>query len=248
MEANQHHRRTFEGLLKEVDWTLERLEWRICDTFREVSWKDTDVLEIGCGRGDFGLYMALNGARTVTAVDPAGAGGGESKTAVLKKRLSVLSPSNFSFLPIRIEDFCVDSNSFDLAFGIQAVEHIHETRLPLEKDTNAWLHYKKTFEHIQRILRPGGALILTDVSRWSFWSLLRKVAGRRLLSPFTPFVYWEIHQRPATWFRLLRDSGFARVRLTWRVPYPMRMVPIVADNVIFQYFTLASFTLSAFKR
>ena len=126
-------------------------------------------------------------------------------------------------------------------------EHIYETKIPLEANPKAWERYRNVFDHIHHLLRPGGALVFTDASRSSLWSLLRRVTRTKLRSPLSPSTYWEIHQKPQTWFRLARDSGFLKIRLTWRVPYPLRIMPWVADNGLFQYFTFASFTFSAFK-
>ena len=59
----------FAEFVAKGGWSMDRLEFRLRDTFRAISWQGKDVCEIGCGRGDYGMYMALNGARRVVALE-----------------------------------------------------------------------------------------------------------------------------------------------------------------------------------
>lgn len=241
----QNTERTFADLLTAVDWSLDRLAFRVRDTFRDTSWVGKDVLEIGCGRGDVSIFMALNGARSVMAIEPTSTGGSRAAAELLRRRLDLLKLRNLTFAPVTVEELDYPERSFDLVFGIQVVEHLYETRELVVKGSPAYVNYVKAFRHVHRLLRPGGSFVLTDVSRSSLWTLVRRIWGRRFVSPLAPTVYWEIHQYPRTWRRVAEDAGFGAVAVHWRVPYQLRSLPWVADNRVFQYFTFASYILRA---
>jgi cyclopropane fatty-acyl-phospholipid synthase-like methyltransferase len=234
-------------MVREVGWDIDRLHWRFQDTFRGVCWQGKDVCEIGCGRGDLALYMALNGARHVVALEPVADGSSDTSLQILESRLARLRPSNLTFVPDRFEDYACGPESFDVIFGIAVINHTHETRFPLGNDPEALQHYQQVFHKFHGCLRPGGALVLTDVSRRSVWSLIQQLTRSEVRSPLAPSIDWKIHQQPCVWQRLAREAHFAHSAIHWRVPYPLRTVPWLADNRLFQYFTDASFILVARK-
>jgi SAM-dependent methyltransferase len=246
-QAAVDNEQTFAKLVAKAGWSIDRLTWRLRDTFRDIPWQGKDVLEIGCGRADLSLFMALHGARRVVALEPSVEGSHASKEAALRERLERLHVPNFTFLPSRFEDCSFEPESFDLVFLIQVIEHIHETHLALEDDPAALADYRRFFAEVFRVLRPGGVLLLTDYSRSNVWRLLQKVFGPQFKGPLTKVIDWGMHQHPRTWQRLAREAGFARTRLWWRVYQQMRRVPWLVDNRFVQYFAYANFVFSASK-
>src|SRR5207248_2669337 len=140
------------------------LAWRCQNTFRNVFWQGKDICEIGCGRGDMAIYLALHGARRVVALEPIADGSNPAYCTVLKDRLNKLQPHNVTFLPIKVEEYEFEPESFDVVYGLALIEHIHETRRALSKDPEAWAAYKEAFGRFHRMLRPGGMLLLTNCS------------------------------------------------------------------------------------
>ena len=237
----------FSDLVKQTGWSLERLAWRLQDTLRYVEWKGKDVCEVGCGRGDMAIYLALNGARRVVGLEPSAGGSSPLHESVLLRRLDALQLNNLTFLPIRIEDYQFEPESFDLVFSINVVEHIYGTRLPLDEDPEAKAHHARVFRDIyNRMLRPGGYLVIANCSRESIWSFLGQYNIPALL-PGTKTIGWEWHQKPEVWEALAKENGFEAVRVHWYVPYVLRSVPSIAGNRLFQYFTWASYIVTATK-
>jgi SAM-dependent methyltransferase len=237
----------FADLVVQADWSMDRLEFRVRDTFRNISWQGKEVCEIGCGRGDYGIYMALNGARHVVALEPSAEGSTDAKTVHLRNRVEKLAMSNYTLLETKVEDCELEPESFDLIFGIQVIEHIHETFEDLAFDPAARKSYEKAFARFYRLLRPGGVLLLTDYSRRNVWTLLQKVFGPKFRGPLTRVIDWQMHQHPRTWKIRAEETGFSRTDLWWRVYQPLKHIPWLADNRAFAYFSFASFVFSAYK-
>jgi hypothetical protein len=193
------------------------------------------------------IYMALNGARRVVALEPSADGSTPAHVTVLKDRLDKLQLDNFAFLPARVEDYHCGPESFDLIYILAVIEHIRETRRPLSKDPEAWSVYREAFSRFYRMLRPGGALVLTNCSRHVFWSHLQWVTRSNIRSPLAPNVDWPLHQSPSVWATLARETSFNHSELHWRVPYPFRACSWLADNRPFQYFTHAAYILTLHK-
>jgi SAM-dependent methyltransferase len=240
-------RELFAELVEKGGWSMPRLEFRLRDTFRSIPWKGKDVCEIGCGRGDYGMYMALNGARRVVALEPSARGSTDVKTVHLHERVERLALPNYSLIERKVEDCEFEPESFDLVFGIQVIEHIHETFKDLADDPAARASYERAFAGFYRMLRPGGVLLLTDYSRRNVWTLLQKAFGPSFRGPLTRVIDWQMHQHPRTWKQLAEASGFSATRLWWRVYQQLRRVPWVADNRFFAYFSYAAFAFSAYK-
>ncbi len=100
-----------------------------------------DVLEVGCGEGR-GIDMLINKADTFTAVD---------KIAPVISKLRARYPSG-KFLSMNIPPLTgIDDNCYDLVVSFQVIEHIENDRLFLEE--------------IHRVLKPGGAALITTPNR-----------------------------------------------------------------------------------
>ena len=51
--------------------TRDRVQFRCQEVFKGIDLDGADVLEIGAGSGTFSGYAAINGARSVVAIEPA---------------------------------------------------------------------------------------------------------------------------------------------------------------------------------
>jgi SAM-dependent methyltransferase len=239
----------FSTMVTAAGWTLSRLSWRLRNTLRSVDWHNKDVLEIGCGRGDMSLYMALTGARRVEGIDPEGAGSTAGRQSIVQQRMAQLQLPNFRFQPIAFEPGQYEPESLDVIFGINVIEHIHETRQLLTTDPAAMADYQQFFADLYRVLRPGGALVFSNASRYSLWAIISQRTKYGIKTPIRSMqrIVWELHQPPEVWLQLFRQAGFQKAFTHWRVPYQLRSVPWLVDNRFVQFFSFADYTVTAIK-
>ncbi|MFB3777031.1 MAG: class I SAM-dependent methyltransferase [Bryobacteraceae bacterium] len=127
-------------------------------------WRNSKVLEIGCGIGTDTINFARNGAE-VTAVELS-----RKSLEIAAQRAAVYGLGDrIRFLCADAEQLgdCLPAGSFDLAYSFGV---IHHTPNP-----------GRVLEQIRRLLRPGGTLKLMVYNKWSwkvFWILLVEGRGR----------------------------------------------------------------------
>lgn len=98
------------------------------------------VLEVGCGVGDFGFSIEPD-AESVTCLD-------FSLTAIqIAKQRASDRGSKINFMQGDACGLPFDDNTFDLVFSCECLEHVPEPR--------------KAIKEMARVLKPGGALVLT---------------------------------------------------------------------------------------
>ncbi len=114
--------------------------------------KNAKILDIGCGRGELGIYLAKKG-NYVLGID-------YSKNAIdlAKKALSLQSGfvrSRLSFLTLDLHNLESLKNKFDLIVCTEVWEHIY----PDEQDA--------LLKSVRTLLKPGGFVFIhTAPSRW----------------------------------------------------------------------------------
>jgi 2-polyprenyl-3-methyl-5-hydroxy-6-metoxy-1,4-benzoquinol methylase len=124
------------------------------------------VLEIGCGRGAFALYLAGRGARVVAAdFSPAAV---EIASGLLDGRASAIVAD--------VQQLPFEDGHFDLVISLETLEHVPDPARGLSE--------------LVRVTRPGGRLIVTTPN------YLNAVGAWRILRRLTPGVssYTEIGQ------------------------------------------------------
>ena len=100
------------------------------------------VLEVGCGRGDFCIWLAGQYKEaSVTGVDFS-----EAAIATAQKR-ATLSNCAARFKVEDAEALSFDDTSFDYVISCECMEHVP--------------HPERMAQEIRRVLRPGGQFILT---------------------------------------------------------------------------------------
>jgi cyclopropane fatty-acyl-phospholipid synthase-like methyltransferase len=241
------HMGIFADYLRQRDWHIDRVEWRMKDQFRDVSWVGKDVFEVGCGSGEISIYMALTGARRVIGIDPGGAGSNDTARQRMQDLIQKLELDNFEFYPVLFQDFDQKPESFDIIFGVNSVEHIFETTLPLAKDRRAWDLYARYFADIRAMLRPGGVMLQYNNSRYAWAAYLSWLTHYKYRHPVSKSICWELHQTPQTWCRVAREAGFRRTYFHWRVMYPLRKIPWIARLGIVPFFLSAEYNVFAYK-
>jgi 2-polyprenyl-3-methyl-5-hydroxy-6-metoxy-1,4-benzoquinol methylase len=120
-----------------------------------VSIFEKDVLEIGCGRGGICIYMAMNGAKSVTGIDL-------SEHALLiandiKKEFSdkdLFNEQKVKFLHVRADEMPFVNETFDLIIADNVFEHVNDLA--------------STLDECKRVLKPNGIIYAPNFP--SIWS------------------------------------------------------------------------------
>ncbi len=146
-----------------------------------------DVLEIGCGRGEFSVWLAthLAGVRRLVAAD-------FSATAVSRAR-QTLRESGITCVSCALTDIQAlpfPPSSFDLAVSCETIEHLPNPG--------------RAVCELARVLHPGGRLILTTPNYLGPIGLYRaymRLTGRRFTETGQPINRFVIWPRTLAWFR-----------------------------------------------
>ena len=114
------------------------------------------VLDLGCGDGKLAVRLAALGARVV---------GLDADPAMLRAAASRAAAAGVSvqFATGRAEVLPFMAGRFDLVVAV--------TVLCFVPDAEA------AFREITRVLRPGGAVVIGELGRWSLWALRRRIRG-----------------------------------------------------------------------
>jgi SAM-dependent methyltransferase len=196
------------------------------------------VLEIGCGRGVISLFAAASGAESVVGLEPEADGSYGENLSAFRRAIDALHLDNVKALPLTLQAYDPGPGRFDLVVGRAVINHLDEEAcITLKKSAEAQGRYNAIFSKIAAMMNPGGALVLTDGSPYSFWRLL----GMR--NPFAPTIEYHKHQTTRVWIKLLRKAGFVDPKVTWLVPRPLRPLGPLVGNEVFQWFTWGRFRL-----
>ena len=114
----------------------------------------TQVLEIGCGRGELAVYLASLGPSRLVAAD-------FSPVAVEKAKATAqgVGIKNIEFAVDDIESLSFNDGTFDTVVSCETVEHIPDPQLAVRE--------------LARVLKPGGRLFLTTPNYLSVTGLHR---------------------------------------------------------------------------
>lgn len=235
----------FDRLLGELDLytTRRRLDFKMSWFLRDVDLRGRRVLDIGSGRGTFGVWCLLNGARELTAIEPEAAGSETTAAAVFRRVVSELDlDARVRLHRVPFQQYDAPDGSVDLIFCHYAINHLDEEAcVSLHASVEAWARYVELLRRCHRLLADGGTMVVSDCARRNFWPLvgLGGIPGRS--------VEWDKHQQPALWCRLFEDAGFRIARSTWTPPYPLRRLGPFARSGALAWFLNSNFTIQAHK-
>ncbi|HTN26064.1 MAG TPA: class I SAM-dependent methyltransferase [Solirubrobacteraceae bacterium] len=144
----------------------------------------TTVLDLGCGAGEFSAELAAAGA-TPVAVDVAA-----EALRRARERLPGLDARRWADgRPLPLDD-----NSVDAVWAGEVIEHV--------ADVAPWL------SEVRRVLRPGGALLLTTPDHGRRTLLALALSPRRFAAHFEPRADHVRFFSRRTLGALLDDLGF----------------------------------------
>jgi ubiquinone/menaquinone biosynthesis C-methylase UbiE len=153
-----------------------------------------NVLEVGCGVGDFALYLKDLQAQ-VTAVD-------FSPQAIeIAKKKSIAQEKSVDFRVADAQSLPFEDNSFDLLLSCECLEHVPDPQIALNE--------------FKRVLKPQGKLILTTenysnamvlywISCWLRKKPFNSGAGVQPIEHF--FLFWRVK-------RMFKSAGFQVQRM-----------------------------------
>ena len=151
--------------------------------------KGLKVLEVGCGVGDFAIYLNNEGAN-VTAVD-------FSKKAIeLAKEKGKVRNCRINFQIADAQSLPFPDDEFDLIFSCECLEHIPEPKLAL-KEMNRVL--KKSAKVILTTENYSNAVILYWIKCWLTKELFNSGNEVQPIDHF--FLFWNIQS-------MFHNTGF----------------------------------------
>jgi 2-polyprenyl-3-methyl-5-hydroxy-6-metoxy-1,4-benzoquinol methylase len=170
---------------------------------RSGALEGADVLEIGCGSGEFAAWMAASGAHSVIAED--------FSPAAVEIASQAPPQRGLSFAVGDIQSIIHVAERFDLVISCETIEHVPNP--------------SKAVRELARVLKPGGTVLLTTPNYLSITGahrIWREATGRKWDEGGQPLVNWTLHPRTARW---VRRAGL-KVRSTsgngWYLPVPRR--------------------------
>lgn len=124
--------------LRAIEKTLTRAGVTITDK--------TKILDFGCGTGDLIESFLKYGQAEITAIDI-------SDEAIQYVRQRFAGRSNVTALAVGVQDITFSPNSFDLAVGINVLQHIVDDQT-----------FARAVEAILRVTKTGGHILVMDFS------------------------------------------------------------------------------------
>lgn len=169
--------------------TIHLAQWHETALKMAPDLKGLKVAEVGCGRGDFSVHLAKQGAK-VTGVDFS-----EKAIEYARKKASHHG-QQVDFQVSDAQALTLGTDQFDVVFSCECIEHVPDPTRALRE--------------MFRILKPAGTLILTTenysnamvlawLSCWVKGKPFNSGAGVQPIEHF--FVFWQIQ-------KMLRQAGF----------------------------------------
>ena len=155
------------------------------DIKRDISAKD--VLEIGCGRGEFACWLAMQDCppKKLVAADFS-----SSAISIAHKFADELNITNMEWLVADILEIPFSNESFDSVISCETIEHVS--------------HPYGAIRELARVLRPGGRLFLTTPSYFNLFGIYRmylRLTGRRYQEVGQPVNKFVMLPQTISWIK-----------------------------------------------
>lgn len=209
--------------------------------FKNVSFEDKSMLDIGGGAGLFSFYAACMGVDEAICIEPEAAGSTPGLVKKIDNIKAGLENGDRVFLETNtLQDFNPQGKTFDIILLHNSINHLNEDAcIKLKYDAESVTIYKELFNKLNNLASPGALLIIADCSRYNIFPLLR------IRNPFAPTIEWYKHQSPNFWINLLSGAGFSDPNVRWSI-FNQRLrflgkIPFVSGLV--SYFRRSHFCL-----
>ena len=208
--------------------------------FHDIDLKGKTMMEIGCGKGLFSLWAALQGAEHVVGLEPLLEGAFDSDRCHkdFARMAESLGLNRAEILPLRLQDYACPKDYFDIVLSVASINHLDEEQcVNLGRDPHARVVYREIFDHVADMLRPGGTLIIVDCSNRNLFG------DRGIKNPFVPTIEWFKHRQPSYWAELLAESGFANPKIDWLAGRFLRYLRVFSVTQQMSYMVSSAFRL-----
>lgn len=222
------------------------LRLRTADYFGTLDFSGMRVLDIGAGTGLYACCVAALNAECVVALEPQFDGSRNTAITTFRQRIEQLQLRNVEFHPVALQAYTAPPASFDLIYMIAVINHLDETHVrTLHTDEQSRTVYRRLLQPAFALLKPGGMLVISDVSRHHPYRPLIKL-GLLKRHPFQPSIEWDKHQPPSVWKALLESIGFTSIHCHWATNWRYPQIPrFLCDNPISAQLYSSQFVLHA---
>jgi SAM-dependent methyltransferase len=224
--------------------SISEFNFYVSEIFKNIDFQEKRMLDIGGGSGIFSYYAAIMGAQECVILEPAANG---SQTDILEKYSALQNNLKLND-QVKIENktfqaFNSPNNYFDIILLHNSINHLDEAACStLHVEEDAQKKYKEIIIKIKNITNFKGTVIITDCSRYNFFSLLK------VKNPFAPMIEWNKHQSPEIWKYLLSEVGFSHTKIRWLSFRQLRQIgKIFFANKITSYFLNSHFIITTYK-
>ena len=216
--------------------SVKRYSHRCEFLFRDIPVSGRRVLDVGCGKGTFALWAAINGAAHVLGIEPESSGSTTGTLHRFRDTVAVLELGKMVTARAEyLQGLTPADGPFDLVIMYNVINHLNEGAvISLHCDEGAYEQYRVILRDFRQLMRKGGYVIVADCGRRNFWNDL----GRK--NPLVPTIEWHKHQQPDLWISLFRQAGFELHDLRWT---PLYSLAVLTQNWLAHYFTMSHFTL-----
>ncbi|QNI75231.1 hypothetical protein [Synechococcus sp. MVIR-18-1] len=216
-----------------------------CDyIFSGCNFEGLNILDVGGGSGLLSMWTLLNGASSVTLLEPEFSGstqGITSKISSLAHELGVYD--RLIFYPLTIQDYLASdkvNHHFDHVVFANSINHVNEPAVESYYKSNFGSSaYIDLFSSIRKICRSNSNIFISDCSRSNVFKYLP------FANPLMPSIEWNKHLNPSEWSNLLLRSGYYAVNVKWFSPNSYPALRPILGNQILNYFTFSHFSLQA---
>ena len=172
------------------------------------TWKNQNLLEIGCGSGRFSVILAKSNPNMIFM---------DLSEAMLEITLQKAG-HNHKGLNASVYKIPLPSNSIDAVLSINVLNHIEDL--------------EKALSEINRVLMDEGELVINFANLFSYYflagllvNLQQKSLGRQVYSRWV---------KPSVFFNLMKNSGFEIVEQVGNVFVPIYLdFPVIRELPIF---------------
>lgn len=180
--------------------------------FKNISFDNKTMLDIGGGAVLFNFYAACMRANEVICLEPKASGSSSGVTEKFKKLQLGLRTLNkkVKLVSTTIQSFNPNYKKFDIILLHNSINHLDEEAcINLQHNSHAIEIYKMIFQKMCNLAHNGAKLIITDCSRYNFFALFN------CKNPFAPPIEWHKHQSSRYWSKLLSEVGFCNPKIQW---------------------------------
>ena len=194
------------------------------EQLKNVALNQKTILDIGCGKGMVSSFICMyyDGCEVIAIDEDKGEGLDAGSLKTIYEAKSKFDLKNLTILKKDFWKIDFEVEYFDFILANDSLHHIVEynVRDDTQKKKENWL---KAFRKIKKYLKPGGNLILREVSGFNFW----KHTNLKFLFSHMD---WEIHPSLHFFLKMLKDAEFINTKYSYLVNYKLRVLTKLLKN------------------